>query len=1046
MKTFCERAKVISTCLSRYSQDQSIKYVTRNMDSKPTAKNSAFAYGDLAQLTSNNDSSGIVSVQILNGKNRGANVESLDIGDICYVDVVDLIAQVALCLNGMKFLLNNFNDPPQPETESDHVADESPLDAVEASINCLEKVIEETNHVLLGEGADIFAREQGFPYVETEELISPNARDVLAENQSYYNGSDQRILLKSVTSLAMVVETTGCEQDLMSMRDWNVEGLIELSDKARVICEFCSKYNIFHAIKNSEWALVESVASVAANIRNSDLAYPLHAAVAKSAPLKTIMSLISYFPNATSCMDKDLKVPLHYAIESDCSIEVIKSLLRDIPPMPNILYVHEKKTEKRRHSLGNWFGRKTSNTNPIIWYPARLIRALPDGSMEVEYSDANPPDIGSIIDQNDIKYDTTYFRVLDAHGLSLTSSLFEKVHFDYDLTEDILIEIIGDSQNVLFPDDKTLEVYQLANRDRQGWVVVKDRTRTYLKEEIVPKYVHPIYAAFEHTAPFEVISSILSTCPDSARALYEGSFPLHKALLSPKTEELIILIKTLAESYPDACSIRYPNGNFPIHEIIRNNLPEAMSIIIENGGSISSLNSENKTPFACFLSCKQKEDFIFRCKDYLSEKALSANAYALWKEVIAIAPREVTNIGSILENLIQRFPELIYKEFEDGHSTLSLANPMNKEAIKATNLWFKNYKLVEPQPIHTSATCFVYKAISRRSKKPVRGGDSGDEYVALKLMGNKAQFLRECNARANEFHDHFVVNYTALYPEKEEDIDAKEDVEEFDSWGRSGEPLTKQQAEQCFCLVMPLASRNLFVSLKQDNFFASKDNLDYVRNVFSKIVECVEHLHIKGVLHGDLKPLNIVKMNDNRYDWRIIDLDASCRIDIDDIGFKSSSAYMPPEAIFNRTVLDGDSHPTYVPKTPYLDDNYSLTEVEREQLFLLAHPSYDIWSLGCILYQLCHPDVKPLFSATRDDNLSPNPEDDDSLRTLYDWTDSTKNTKMIQIKNKFARNLIMQMLSKDPSKRPSLQSIRNHPFMSNKLKTARLYGEPATVS
>ena len=120
--------------------------------------------------------------------------------------------------------------------------------SVRNPISVARKVMEETNHVLLvGEGADIFAKEQGFPYVETEELISPNA-----ENQSYYNGSDQRILLKSVTSLAMVIETTGCEQDLMSMRDWNVEGLIELSDKARVICEFCSKYNIFHAIKNSE--------------------------------------------------------------------------------------------------------------------------------------------------------------------------------------------------------------------------------------------------------------------------------------------------------------------------------------------------------------------------------------------------------------------------------------------------------------------------------------------------------------------------------------------------------------------------------------------------------------------------------------------------------------------------------------------------------------------------------------------------------------------------------------------------------------------------
>ena len=48
--------------------------------------------------------------------------------------------------------------------------------------------MEQTNHVLLvGEGADLFAREQGFPFVATEELISPHAREVLEEFRSYHN-------------------------------------------------------------------------------------------------------------------------------------------------------------------------------------------------------------------------------------------------------------------------------------------------------------------------------------------------------------------------------------------------------------------------------------------------------------------------------------------------------------------------------------------------------------------------------------------------------------------------------------------------------------------------------------------------------------------------------------------------------------------------------------------------------------------------------------------------------------------------------------------
>eukprot|EP01037_Dinobryon_pediforme_P047065 gene47065-60862_t len=138
-----------------------------------------------------------------------------------------------------------------------------------------------------------------------------------------------------------------------------------------------------------------------------------------------------------------------------------------------------------------------------------------------------------------------------------------------------------------------------------------------------------------------------------------------------------------------------------------------------------------------------------------------------------------------------------------------------------------------------------------------------------------------------------------------------------------------------FMIVMPLADRNMFVSLKQERYAGR--NMEEVRHVFAQLVRCVEHLHINGLLHGDVKPLNIVRMGTR---WKLIDLDATCRIGKDNVGFKSSSAY----------------------------------EKFRDQCevgLLLADSSFDIWSLGCILYQLCHPDVLPLFQeAGQDDNIS----------------------------------------------------------------------------
>ena len=74
--------------------------------------------------------------------------------------------------------------------------------------------------------------------------------------------------------------------------------------------------------------------------------------------------------------------------------------------------------------------------------------------------------------------------------------------------------------------------------------------------------------------------------------------------------------------------------------------------------------------------------------------------------------------------------------------------------------------------------------------------------------------------------------------------------------------------------------------------------------------------------------------------WQLIDLDASCRIGVDYVCAKYSSAYIPPECI--------DSNSIYEP-------------MHVSQNTVLAAVSFDIWSLGVILYQLCSTDAIPLF-------------------------------------------------------------------------------------
>ena len=89
---------------------------------------------------------------------------------------------------------------------------------------------------------------------------------------------------------------------------------------------------------------------------------------------------------------------------------------------------------------------------------------------------------------------------------------------------------------------------------------------------------------------------------------------------------------------------------------------------------------------------------------------------------------------------------------------------------------------------------------------------------------------------------------------------------------------------------------------------------------------------------------------------------------------------------------------------------------------------------------MCTAEVKPLFQGGQDDNLVGVRKGLDNLFALAEWTTHLKSEKLSDIPDKTARNLLAQMLHKDPSRRPTLSRILAHPFLSGK-KVARMVGE-----
>ena len=108
-------------------------------------------------------------------------------------------------------------------------------------------------------------------------------------------------------------------------------------------------------------------------------------------------------------------------------------------------------------------------------------------------------------------------------------------------------------------------------------------------------------------------------------------------------------------------------------------------------------------------------------------------------------------------------------------------------------------------------------------------------------------------------------------------------------------------------------------------------------------------------VHSDFKPLNAVRLPGGAF--RLIDLDAATDIG-EAAGIKTSTAYCPPEMTFVDQL------------------------VEFKKPGILASPSYDFWSCGCVLYRALAR--RPLFEADDADNMYSQHE----MQRLCKWSTS----------------------------------------------------------
>lgn len=173
-----------------------------------------------------------------------------------------------------------------------------------------------------------------------------------------------------------------------------------------------------------------------------------------------------------------------------------------------------------------------------------------------------------------------------------------------------------------------------------------------------------------------------------------------------------------------------------------------------------------------------------------------------------------------------------------------------------------------------------------------------------------------------------------------------------------------------------------------------------LRVIWTQMLEAVNAIHQKRIIHGDLKPANFLFVNGA---LKLIDFGIAKTISNDTTNIERDSQigtvnYMSPEAIQGNSTPDGQRDP---------------------QGKMKVGRASDIWSLGCILYQIVYS--KPPFGDVH--NII------EKFRCIID---PTVPIKIPTLQNKDLEDVISSCLQRDHRLRPPIVGkggLLQHPFL-----------------
>jgi len=219
---------------------------------------------------------------------------------------------------------------------------------------------------------------------------------------------------------------------------------------------------------------------------------------------------------------------------------------------------------------------------------------------------------------------------------------------------------------------------------------------------------------------------------------------------------------------------------------------------------------------------------------------------SVWENAVQHDSMEVAEaVDCVLERHKGHVHILANLTDKKGRALKDIAQPLCKAAMLRRLNLHQRYELRIGPPLHKSATSLVVHAKDHEDHlfSPDHNGIDCFKEVVLKFMKFKDQFNREMQTRAKgEFDEKFVLPVMRGYDDESSEED---DVRFFD------DAVAKGFVEYPYCIVMEAAACSLKHAIDQQ-LIAAKD-WEQIRQMARQLVTCLQHIHEKGFIHGDLK-------------------------------------------------------------------------------------------------------------------------------------------------------------------------------------------------